>query len=160
MQVDGTSPSRRTCRPLPTATGRTSTPNLDTLASSIVDLRLHQWTGAEHPDVQTIERRAFAELDMPEAIDVIQHAAASFHIFGGGYAAGFYSYLWSDVMAADVAAVFASAPGGLYDRAVADRYVETLLSTGNTVSASDAFRDFMGRGPRPAALLHRFGLAA
>lgn len=137
---------------------RSFTLNLDTLASSIVDLRLHQWTGEARPDVQAIERQVFGELDVPDAVDVIQHAAASFHVFGGGYAAGFYSYLWSDVMAADIADVFTEAPGGLYDREVSNRYVETLLSVGNMIPAGEAFRQFRGRDPDPTALLGRFGL--
>ena len=61
-------------------------------------------------------------------------------------------------MAADVAEAFLTAPGGLYDRATAARYEQTLLGAGNTVPAAVAFRNFLGRDPDPAALLRRFGM--
>ena len=77
-----------------------------------------------------------------------------------GYAAGLYSYLWADVMAADVAAAFAESPGGLYDATTATRYRDTLLSVGHRVLADEAFRNFRGRDPDPLALLRRFGLEA
>jgi peptidyl-dipeptidase Dcp len=85
----------------------------------------------------------------------------NFHLFiGGSYAAGLYSYLWSDVMAADAARVFESAPAGIYDAATARAWIGKVLSVGHRVAAEDAFRDFAGHDPDPAPLLRRFGLAA
>jgi peptidyl-dipeptidase Dcp len=82
------------------------------------------------------------------------------HAFAGGYAARLYSYLWSDVMAADAAEAFKQAPGGLFDTDVAARWYAQVLSAGATVPAAEAFRAFRGRDPDPAALLRRFGPAA
>ena len=137
---------------------RVFTLTCDAVASAIVDLKLHGIAPGEACDPMQVEAETLAELGMPFAADLIQHAAASFHLFAGGYAAAFYTYLWSDVMAADVADAFLRSPAGLYDAATAKRYVDTILSVGNTVPAAQAFRDFLGRDPDPSALLRRFDL--
>jgi peptidyl-dipeptidase Dcp len=67
-------------------------------------------------------------------------------------------YLWSDVMAADVAEAFAAAAGGFYDADVAQAWRERLLSVGNSVPAAQAFRALRGRDPDPQALMRRFAL--
>jgi peptidyl-dipeptidase Dcp len=101
-----------------------------------------------------------ADIGMPPAWDVIMRVTHNFHLFvGGAYAAGLYSYLWSDVMAADAARVFESAPGSIYDAATAKDWIGKVLSVGHRVAAEDAFRNFAGHDPDPAPLLQRFGLA-
>jgi Zn-dependent oligopeptidase len=82
----------------------------------------------------------------------------AYHTVSDMYAAGVYSYLWADVMAADVAAAFSAAPGGMYDSATAERYFRCILSVGASVPAEEAFRNFSGRDPDPGALLRRYGL--
>jgi peptidyl-dipeptidase Dcp len=62
-----------------------------------------------------VENDTLVELGMPEAWDLIMRVTHNFHIFIGSYAAGLYSYLWADVMAADAVEAFERAPGGLYD---------------------------------------------
>lgn len=83
---------------------------------------------------------------------------ASVHSFAGGYHAGLYAYLWSDVMAADVAEAWRTSPGGLYDPAFAQTWRDAILTVGHSVSADVAFRQLMGRDPDPAALMRRFAL--
>jgi len=133
---------------------------LDYLATAIVDLRLHlQADGSGRAiDVDAFEAQVLAELGMPAAWDALIPLHASAHAFAGGYDAGIYVYLWSDVMAADAAEAWATAPGGWYDRSVSERWRRTVLGAGHTVDAAEAFRRFRGRDPDPDALLRRFAL--
>ncbi len=134
--------------------------NLDYLAPAIVDLRLHMLADGSGREIDAValEQQTLQELGMPACWDLIMRVTNSFHSFVGGYDAGVYSYLWSDMMAADVAQAFAEAPGGLYDADTAARWRESLLSVGHTVPADEAFRHFRGRDPDPAALARRFAL--
>ena len=96
---------------------------------------------------------------MPSAI-VPRHRIPQFgHVFSSeGYAAGYYSYLWADVLARDIFGAFLDA-GDPFDAATAKRYLRTVLSTGNTVDPGEAFRRFRGRDPQIDALLKAEGLA-
>jgi peptidyl-dipeptidase Dcp len=136
--------------------------NLDYLAPAIVDLQLHLLADGSGRDIDAlaVEARTLQELDMPSCWDLIMGVTHSWHSFGGHYDAGVYAYLWSDVMAADVAERFLSAPGGLYDAAMAQAWREQILCAGHTVPADQAFRALIGRDPDPAALMRRFALAA
>jgi peptidyl-dipeptidase Dcp len=129
----------------------------DYLATALVDLAIH---GAEPGDAQAIEARVLAEMNMPRAIDPMMYVTHCFHSFTDVYAAGVYSYLWADVMAADIAEAFTASPDGLYDAETAARWRETMLEIGASIPADDAFRAFRGRDPDGDALLRRFDLAA
>lgn len=133
---------------------------LDYLACAVVDLKLHQEGPGPGEDAVAFEARILREMGFPASHDLILPLTASVHLFAGAYPAGLYSYLWADVMAADVAEVFLEAPGGLFDPATASRWRESILSVGHTIAADDAFRRFRGRNPDPEALFRRFGLAA
>jgi oligopeptidase A len=78
------------------------------------------------------------------------------HIFAGGYAAGYYSYKWAEVLAADAFAAFEEQ--GVFDRHVAQRFLDAILSAGGSRKALDAFVDFRGRPPDVNALLRQLGL--
>jgi peptidyl-dipeptidase Dcp len=127
------------------------------LASALVDMRLHL-AGSRDIDPDAFEREALAELGMPAEI-VMRHRTPQFgHVFASdGYSAGYYSYLWSDVITADAAEAFAEAPGGLYDPEVARRLRESIFSIGNTVDPAEAYRNFRGRDPRVEALMRKRG---
>ena len=132
--------------------------NLDYLATAIVDLRLHLLADGRDVDVAVEEAKVLKEIGLPDAIDPTLRALHASHTFSPSYAAGVYTYLWSDMLAADLGAAFQSARGGLFDRKVADRYFDTILSQGAKRPVADMFRSFRGRDPDPGALFRRFGL--
>jgi len=78
------------------------------------------------------------------------------HIFAGGYAAGYYSYKWAEVLAADAFAAFEES--GVFDGATAQRFLEAILSSGGSREALEAFIEFRGRGPDVRALLKQHGI--
>ena len=134
--------------------------NPDFLLPAIVDMRLHLLAdGSGQPiDPVQVENDTLAELGMPDAWDIIMRVTHNFHCFIGAYAAGLYSYLWADVMAADAVEAFERSPGGLYDADTARRWIDQILSVGHRVPADQAFRHFAGHEPDPAPLQRRFGL--
>jgi oligopeptidase A len=80
------------------------------------------------------------------------------HIFSGGYAAGYYSYKWAEVLAADGFSAFTAA--GVFDQRVARRFLSEILSRGGVVDQMEAFISFRGRQPEITALLRQEGIAA
>ncbi len=129
------------------------------LASALLDMKLHLVPGGAVGDLRAFEKSVLEGLGMPAAI-VARHRIPQFgHVFSGEYyAAGYYGYLWAEVLAHDVFAAFVQA-GDPFDVATARRYRKTMLSVGNTVDPGDAFRRFRGRDPQPDALLKAKGLA-
>jgi peptidyl-dipeptidase Dcp len=127
------------------------------LASAIVDMKYHTMdpTGI---DADPFERQALEELGMPEEI-VMRHRSPHFaHIFSGeGYSAGYYSYIWADVLTSDAAEAFAEAPGGFYDKELAKKLVANLFAVRNAVDPADAYRAFRGRDAEIDALMRDRG---
>ena len=115
------------------------------LASAIMDMRYHT-TDPTDLDPDRFERESLADLGMPTEI-VMRHRSPHFgHIFSGeGYAAGYYGYLWADVLTADAAEAFAEAPGGYYDPELAAKLVEFLFAPRNAIDPAEAYRAFRGR---------------
>jgi peptidyl-dipeptidase Dcp len=130
------------------------------LGTALVDLKTHMIADGRTIDVAAEEARILREADMPPAIDLTLRALHSFHMFSESYAAGVYSYLWSDMIAADIAEAFTQAPDGPYARAVADLWFDQILSRGDRVPIEQAFREFRGREPDPGALMRKFGIGA
>lgn len=81
------------------------------------------------------------------------------HIFTGGYAAGYYSYLWAEVMSADAFSSFQEADSDSAIDELGVRFRDTVLAQGGECSASQVFRDFKGRDTNPAALLRERGVS-
>ena len=125
------------------------------LSSALVDMRLHL-AGDAPLDAARFERETLAQLGMPREI-VMRHRVPQFlHIFSSdGYSAGYYSYLWSDVLTADAFEAFTEA-GGPYDPAIARR-LRAALAAGNTRDPAEAYRAFRGRDPRVEALMRKRG---
>jgi peptidyl-dipeptidase Dcp len=114
------------------------------LASALVDLKFHTVdpTGID-PDA--FERETLAELNMPSEL-VMRHRTPHFgHIFSGeGYSAGYYGYMWADVLTSDASEAFVEAPGGFYDEDVAKRLVDYLFAPRNAMDPAEAYRLFRG----------------
>jgi peptidyl-dipeptidase Dcp len=130
------------------------------LASAFVDLDFHALTGADNVDAHAFERAALARIGMPQEI-VMRHRSPHFqHVFAGdGYSAGYYSYLWSEVLDADGFKAFKET-GDPFDPATAQRLYEFVYSAGGTRDFAEAYRLFRGREPRIDALLEGRGLTA
>jgi peptidyl-dipeptidase Dcp len=129
---------------------------VETLASALVDMRLHLQSD---PDVDParVELETLAEYGMPREI-AMRHRLPHFgHIFSGDqYAAKYYSYLWADVLAADAHEAFQEA-GGMYDPEVAGRLRRSVLSRGNTLDPEEGYRAFRGADPEIEALMRKRG---
>ncbi|HEX8553912.1 MAG TPA: M3 family metallopeptidase, partial [Sphingomonas sp.] len=126
------------------------------LSSALVDMALHtQPDGVVDPD--RFERETLARIGMPKEI-VMRHRLPQFnHLFSSdAYSAGYYSYLWSETMDADTWAAFEQT-GNPFDKATADRFRRTLLSTGNETDRAEAYRAFRGRDPDVTELLRKRG---
>ncbi len=127
------------------------------LASALVDMAYHTTDPADL-DPDAFERRVLERLDMPDEI-VMRHRSPHFgHIFSGeGYSAGYYGYIWADVLTADAAEAFAEAPGGFYDPDLAERLVKHLFAVRNAVDPAKAYRAFRGRDAKIEALMRDRG---
>ena len=128
-------------------------------ASTFVDLDMHLAPVAETRDPLAFERRVLETIGMPREI-VMRHRSPHFtHVFSGeGYASGYYSYLWSEVLDADAFAAFEEA-GNVFDPKLAGRLREFIYSAGNLRDPKEAYTLFRGRLPTPDALLEKRGLA-
>jgi peptidyl-dipeptidase Dcp len=129
------------------------------VASAIVDLDFHSQSSPGTIDPAAFEATALARIGMPEEI-AMRHRPPHFdHVFsGGGYAAAYYSYMWSEVLDADAFEAFAET-GDIFDPATAKRLRETIYGAGGAQDPVDAYKAFRGRLPSPEALLPKRGLA-
>jgi peptidyl-dipeptidase Dcp len=126
------------------------------LSSALVDMKLHL-AGSQKIDADKFERETLAALGMPKEI-VMRHRTPQFgHVFSSdGYSAGYYSYLWSDVITADSFGAFTEGKGP-YDKEVAAKLSKYIFSVGNTIDPADAYRNFRGRDPQVSALMKKRG---
>ena len=120
------------------------------LASALVDMRYHT-SDPDGLDPDAFERATLAELGMPDEL-VMRHRSPHFgHIFSGeAYAAGYYGYMWADVLTSDAAEAFEQAPGGFYDK-------ELATKLGCSRHPMDVYRAFRGRDARMEALMRDRG---
>jgi peptidyl-dipeptidase Dcp len=130
------------------------------LSDALLDMKGHL-KGDTPIDAADFEREGLAEIGMPREV-VLRHRLPQFlHMFSGeGYAAGYYNYIWADTLTADAAEAFAEAPGGFYDKDMARKLLEGILSIGNSVEPGEAFRRFLGRDAEIGALMRDRGLEA
>ncbi|QFT00133.1 Peptidyl-dipeptidase dcp [Labrenzia sp. THAF191b] len=129
-------------------------------ASALIDLELHQLEDPSELDVAAFEKEELGKIGMPQAI-TMRHRIPHFqHIFSGdGYAAGYYSYMWSEVMDADAFEAFEE-KGNVFDPETAGKLLTYIYSAGGRQDPEAAYLSFRGRAPRIDALLEKRGFAA
>ncbi|WP_315777661.1 MULTISPECIES: M3 family metallopeptidase [unclassified Bradyrhizobium] len=128
------------------------------VSSALIDLEFHTQPAAASKDVRAFERAEMEKIGMPPEI-ALRHRPTQFgHIFSGDhYAAGYYSYMWSEVMDADAFGAFEEA-GNIFDPTVAKRLHDNVYASGGSLDPEAAYIAFRGREPEPDALLRRRGL--
>jgi peptidyl-dipeptidase Dcp len=126
------------------------------LSAAIVDMELHtRPDGAVEPDA--FERETLERIGAPREVPMRHRLPHFNHLFASdSYSAGYYSYLWSEVMDADTREAFAEA-GDVFDKATADKMRKFILAPGNTTDRAEAYRQFRGRDPDVKALLKKRG---
>jgi len=128
-------------------------------ASALVDIAFHTLTDVSGLDPIAFEAKTLADLGMPREI-VMRHRTPHFsHIFTGGYTAGYYSYLWSEVLDADAFQAFEET-GNVFDPATAERLKRFVYAAGGSRPEDEAYIAFRGRLPSIDGLLRKRGLAA
>ncbi len=126
-------------------------------ASTLLDLELHSLRDVSGLDADAFESEILARIGMPAEI-VPRHRIPHFQHIIGGYAAGYYSYLWSEVMDADAFAAFTET-GNIFDRKTANKLKTHIYSAGGRQDALDAYIAFRGRAPEIEGLLRKRGLS-
>lgn len=129
------------------------------LEFALFDFRLHQEFDPANPDqIPTLlaEVRSQVAVMTPPAFNRFQHSFS--HIFAGGYAAGYYSYKWAEVLSADAYSRFEEE--GIFNPATGQSFLKNILEKGGSKEPMELFRAFRGREPRVDALLRHSGIAA
>jgi peptidyl-dipeptidase Dcp len=131
------------------------------VASALIDLDLHleRPAAGENFDINAFEQSALARIGMPAEI-VMRHRPTHFqHVFAGsGYAAAYYSYMWSEVLDADAFSAFEET-GDIFDPGTAKKLHDHVYSAGGTRDPAELYTAFRGRLPTPDGLLKRRGLS-
>ena len=129
-------------------------------ASALVDMAVHSMTDAEPPaDLCAFEAQELQRLGLPHGVGLNHRLVHFQHLFSGsGYAAGYYVYLWAEVLDADGYDAFTEA-GSPFDPAVAQGLLKHIYASGNSVEPGAAFAAFRGRAPTVGPLLRKRGLA-
>ena len=126
------------------------------LSFGILDMKWHSENPSEITSIKDFENEAFLNTKLyPEVAENCMSTAFS-HIFQGGYSAGYYSYKWAEVLDADAFEYFLEK--GIFDKEVATKFKENVLSKGGTEKPMDLYKRFRGKEPKPDALLKRAGL--
>ena len=126
-------------------------------SSALVDMAFHTRDAVEDP--MQVQAEVLETIGMPQSI-VMRHATPHFqHVFSGdGYSAGYYSYMWSEVLDADAFSAFEEM-GDTFDPVTARKLKNNIYSVGGSVDPEDAYRAFRGKLPDPEAMLRKKGLA-
>jgi peptidyl-dipeptidase Dcp len=126
------------------------------LSFGLLDMQWHGQNPSEIKSVKEFENSAFSETKLyPNVAENCMSTAFS-HIFQGGYSAGYYSYKWAEVLDADAFEYFLEK--GIFNKEVATKFKENILSKGGTEKPMELYKRFRGKEPKPNALLKRAGL--
>ena len=125
-------------------------------AASILDLKWHMLESVEGVDPMAFEAQACAEMGLIDEIIPRYRSTYFAHIFSGGYSAGYYSYLWAEVLDKDAFELFMQE--GIFDSETAMSFRKNILEMGGSDEPMDLYRRFRGADPDPAALTRARGL--
>lgn len=126
------------------------------LSFGVQDMAWHSITKPYEGDILAFESKAIERTNVLPAIEGTSMAVRFGHIFAGGYAAGYYSYKWAEVLEADAFSLFKEK--GIFNREVASSFRNNILSMGGKEDADVIYRNFRGRDPQPEALMVKLGL--
>ncbi len=127
-------------------------------ASALVDMAAHARTDPEPIDVVAFERAELERIGLPRGVGINHRLTHFQHLFSGsGYAAGYYVYMWAEVLDADGFEAFVEA-GNPFDRGVSERLLRFVYSAGDSIEPRHAYRSFRGREPTPLPMLRGRGL--
>ncbi|MDD2938601.1 MAG: M3 family metallopeptidase [Proteiniphilum sp.] len=126
------------------------------LSFGYLDMAWHSLTEPYNGDVRSFEQEAMARVQLLPVVPEGCMSTSFGHIFSGGYAAGYYSYKWAEVMDADAFSLFKER--GIFDKATADSFRRNILERGNTEEPMDLYKQFRGREATVEALLKRSGV--
>ncbi len=126
------------------------------LAASLLDMDWHSVTAGQRVEPDAFEKASLEKIGMPPEIVVRYRSPYFQHIFASGYAAGYYSYIWSEVLDSDAFQAFKTK--GLFDPATAGAFRKKILERGGAADAMEMYRDFRGREPSVEPLLEKRGL--
>ena len=125
------------------------------MAAAYLDLNWHSLRAANDKDVNTFEKEAMDKIGLIDEIIPRYRSTYYAHIFSGGYSAGYYSYLWSEVLDADTFSEFKKS-GDIFNPELAKRF-RTMLAAGGSKSGIDLYNELLGRGPEIGPLLKKKG---
>lgn len=126
------------------------------LSFALLDMGWHAQDPRNITDVKSFELKQFESTQLYPDVKENAMSTAFSHIFNGGYASGYYSYKWAEVLDADAFELFKE--NGIFNREIADRFKENVLSRGGTEDPMDLYKKFRGQEPSVDALLRRAGL--
>lgn len=125
------------------------------LEFALFDVAIHETN--EEVDPMEVLRNIYASINLIQIPEYNRFPCSFEHIFAGGYAAGYYSYLWAEVLSADAFAAFEET--GIFNEDTGKRFLKHILEVGGSKSAAEMYRDFRGRDATMDALLRHSGLA-
>ena len=127
-------------------------------AASILDMRWHELESTKGVDIDAFEQQIAEQIGLIPEITFRYRSTYFNHIFSSGYAAGYYGYLWSEVLDKDAFSIFAASPDGPYDLELAKKFKETFLEKGGSEEPMTLYKSFAGREPDSQAMLRGRGL--
>ncbi len=128
-------------------------------AASILDMKWHELSSVDGVDIDKFEAQVAKEIGLIPEITFRYRSTYFNHIFGGsGYNAGYYGYLWAEVLDKDAFSIFEASPAGVWDHELATKFKETFLEKGGSEEPMVLYRAFAGREPDSHAMLRGRGL--
>ncbi|UJP64818.1 M3 family metallopeptidase [Mongoliitalea daihaiensis] len=132
------------------------TQTLRQISFGLLDMAYHSTDPSQIKDITTFEKNIMAATSLLPSVENTLMSTSFSHIFQGGYAAGYYSYKWAEVLDADAFELFLER--GVFDKETASSFKKNILSAGGSEHPSILYKRFRGRDPKPEALLKRSGL--